>query len=187
MRPEDYVPSPTTHEVSSEAGPGGGATLLFARELDRGAPAVWTELTDARRIPGWKPFTPSRDLDAPGPVVFVMNYDAEPDRYDCVVREAAAERALEYTWAGGVLRWELAPAGGGARLTLRHALPDPSTLAAAAAGWHMCLDLLARRLDGEVFDIRPMLGRGAMDYGWEALAAHYRERLGVPAEAPPEG
>jgi hypothetical protein len=45
-----------------------------------------------------------------------------------------------------------------------------------AAGWHICLDTMQRRLDGA--DVRAVRGRAAMDHGWAQLRDAYAAKLG---------
>jgi hypothetical protein len=44
-----------------------------------------------------------------------------------------------------------------------------------AAGWHLCLDVAERMLDGE--PIGPIRGQDAMNHGWQELHDAYAERL----------
>ena len=82
---------------------------------------------------------------------------------------------LEYTWGTDVLRWELAPAGAGTELTLRHTVAGADWLPKAAAGWHLCLAVAERLLDGDPID--PIRGQAAMDFGWQALNDAYAAEL----------
>jgi hypothetical protein len=45
----------------------------------------------------------------------------------------------------------------------------------AAAGWHLCLDVAERLLDGD--DVEPIRGQEAMAHGWQELHDQYAERL----------
>ena len=47
-----------------------------------------------------------------------------------------------------------------------------------AAGWHLCLDVAERLLDGQ--PLEPIRGDDARNYGWERLHDAYAERLGTP-------
>ena len=44
-----------------------------------------------------------------------------------------------------------------------------------AAGWHICLVVAERLLDGH--PIGPIVGENAMRFGWQALHDAYAERL----------
>jgi uncharacterized protein YndB with AHSA1/START domain len=94
------------------------------------------------------------------------------------VRRAEPPRVLEYTLGTDVLRWELTATGDGTRLTLRHTVGDPSMAPKVAAGWHICLDVAERLLDGA--PIGPIRGRDALNFGWSELDAAYAENLAIP-------
>jgi len=46
-----------------------------------------------------------------------------------------------------------------------------------AAGWHLCLDVMAQLLGGE--PIGPIRGAEALDFGWQRLHDDYAAQLGV--------
>jgi len=85
---------------------------------------------------------------------------------------------LEFSWGGQDIRWELeARGGGGTRLTLWHTI-DRGFISMAAAGWHICFDvlegLLARRPIGRI------VGAQAMKFGgWQRLNAEYAKQFGL--------
>jgi hypothetical protein len=58
-------------------------------------------------------------------------------------------RTLEYDWAGEVLRWTLAPDGGGTLLVFTHTFEDLEKAARDASGWETCLESLESRLAGK--------------------------------------
>jgi Activator of Hsp90 ATPase homolog 1-like protein len=93
------------------------------------------------------------------------------------VRAAVRPELLEYTWGDDLLRWELEPSGAGTRLTLRHTLAQPGMDAMVAAGWHICLVVLARLLDGDPVGV--VRGQDALKYGWERLRDGYARRFGA--------
>ena len=94
------------------------------------------------------------------------------------MKRADAPRALEYDWGGGDIRWELEPLGGGTRLTL-WANIDRRYISMGAAGWHICLDVLDRLLDGQ--PIGRIAGPEAMRFGgWQRLNAEYAKQFGGP-------
>jgi hypothetical protein len=55
---------------------------------------------------------------------------------------------MEFTWGPDLLRIELKADGAGTLLTLTDTFDDVGKAARDAAGWHECLDLLAKDLDG---------------------------------------
>jgi hypothetical protein len=44
-------------------------------------------------------------------------------------------------------------------------------------GWHLCLDVAKRLLDGE--PIGPIRGSAAMNFGWDDLRAGYAPKMGL--------
>jgi uncharacterized protein YndB with AHSA1/START domain len=151
-------------------------TLIFMRELRQAPAVVWTALTDPAELDQWAPFTAATDLGRAGDTTLTM-VDG-PDRTDLpgTVLRAEPPALLEYTWGDDRLRWELEPAGAGTRLTLRHTLAKPEMDAMVAAGWHLCLLVLRRLLDGNPIGV--IRGRDAMAYGWESLRDGYASKLG---------
>jgi hypothetical protein len=65
--------------------------------------------------------------------------------------------------------------GDGTRLTLRHTVSDLDMAAMAAAGWHVCLDVAERLLDGT--PIGPIRGAEARNFGWDQLNEAYAKTL----------
>jgi hypothetical protein len=101
------------------------------------------------------------------------------------VTRAEAPTVLEYSWGGNALRWELAPAGSGTRLTLWHNI-DQGYIAWGAAGWHICLDVLAGLLAKQ--PIGRIVGGDAMKFDWQRLVIEYAAQFGVEAPSwPPKG
>jgi uncharacterized protein YndB with AHSA1/START domain len=94
------------------------------------------------------------------------------------VTRAERPSLLEYTWGTDVVRWELVASDSGTRLTLRHTVGAREHAPRAAAGWHLCLVVAERLLDGT--PIGPIRGADAMNYGWEELRDAYAEKLGIP-------
>ena len=153
----------------------GGATLVFVRDLRHPPATVWAALTDPAQLAQWAPFLADRDLGDPGPAVLTLvDGDTTADN-PATVRRAEPPHLLEYTWGDDLLRWELSPLGTGTRLTLRHTLTDPGMLPMVAAGWHLCLDVADRLLDGD--PVGPIRGAEAKDFGWPELRDAYAAQL----------
>jgi hypothetical protein len=75
------------------------------------------------------------------------------------------------------IRWELEPIGNGTRLTLWHNI-DRRFISWGAAGWHISLDVLDRRLSGQ--PIGRVVGPEAMkSEAWQRLTAEYARQFGV--------
>lgn len=173
-------------QARTEPAPDGRVTLVLTRELHHPPDAVWAALTDPGRLAGWAPFTADRDLAAPGDATLTMIDGDTRMPLPAAVTQAEPPRVLEYRWGEDLLRWEIEPTAHGARLTLRHTVAAPADGPRAAAGWHLCLDVAERLLDGA--PVAPIRGREAMDHGWQALHDAYAQRLvagpGVSASGP---
>lgn len=87
-------------------------------------------------------------------------------------------RLLEYSIYGQPMRWELTPAAGGTLLTVQQAVGGREWITRGAAGWHLCLETLAQRLDGG--EPEPVRGMAAMEHGWNELNEAYAGALGIP-------
>jgi len=161
--------------------------LVFVRELRHRPDKVWTALTNPSHLREWAPFDADRNLGTTGTARLTMAGAPAPESLDCSVIRADAPRLLEYTWGDDVLRWELEEIETGTRLTLRHTLDDRSLGPKVAAGWHICLDVAERALDGQ--PIGRIVAHDAKRVGWERLNAEYAGRFGIedtgwPADAP---
>ena len=47
-----------------------------------------------------------------------------------------------------------------------------------AAGWHLCLVVAERLLDGDA--VAPIRGQAAREHGWDELNEAYAAKLGLP-------
>jgi uncharacterized protein YndB with AHSA1/START domain len=174
-RREDYQPGPATDaEVREE---GGRWTLVFVRELRHPPSEVWKALTDPGSLREWSPFDADRDLGSTGTALLTLAGGATEVTCESEIRRADPPRLLEYTWNTDLLRWELEPIDSGTRLTLRHTLEDRTWLPKVAAGWHICIDVAERALDGH--PMGRIVGEDAKRFAWERLNASYAERFGV--------
>ena len=155
-----------------------GWVLVVARDLRHPPAAVWAALTEPEQLVAWAPFTAGRDLGATGDATLTMIDGVDGERMDLAVTVIRAEppTLLEYTWGSDDLRWELTATGGGTRLTLRHRVGSRADVAKAAAGWHLCFDVLERLLAGD--PVPPVRGRDALEHGWAALHDRYAAQLG---------
>jgi uncharacterized protein YndB with AHSA1/START domain len=160
-------------------------TLVFRRRLRHPRPRVWAALTERDQLTAWAPFTADRDLTQPGAATLTMIDGSTTVDLPAHVERAEPPRLLEYTWGDDLLRWELADDGDGTMLTLHHTVGDAEQLARAAAGWHLCLAVAERLLDGD--PVGPIVGAEARNHGWDALHDTYAERLGVPGGGWPAG
>jgi uncharacterized protein YndB with AHSA1/START domain len=179
---EKYAPGPAAGaEVRKD---GDKWTLVLVRDLRHPPEKVWKALTDPEQLREWAPFDSDRNLGAVGAAKLSTVGAPTPYVSETHVKRADAPRALEYTWGGGDIRWELEPLqGGGTRLTLWHNIAR-GYIAMGAAGWHICFDVLDRFLAG-----RPMgriAGPEAMKFGgWQRLKAEYAKQFGVETPGGP--
>lgn len=177
-----YRPGPAAGaEVRKE---GERWTLVLTRELRHSPADVWRALTDPAELRQWAPFDADRALDAPGPVKLATVGTPTPSVSASEVTRADAPTLLEYTWGGNAIRWHLEPVPDGTRLTLWHAI-DRGFVSMGAAGWHICLDVLGHRLDGDT--LGRIVGVDAMRFDWPRLNVEYARQFGVepPQWAPP--
>jgi uncharacterized protein YndB with AHSA1/START domain len=187
MNPHDFDPGALAHVEHRIDG--ARSTLVFVRDFRHSPAKVWAALTDPEQLRGWAPFHVDRSLEQTGAVVLRMTDGQVTQEFEANVIRAVAPVLLEYSWGKDLVRWELAPHGGGTRLTLRHTVESPEWAPRVAAGWHLCLIVAEKLLDGERVD--PIVGADAKKYGWEKLHDAYAERLGIagkgwPAELFPE-
>ena len=170
-----FQPSPPT--AAEYHADGDRWTLVFVRAMRHPPERVWDALTKPDQVAEWAPYTADRDLGRTGDATLTMIDGDVAQELSAHVTRAERPHLLEYSWGEDLLRWELAPEGAGTRLTLRHTLADRDWLPKAAAGWHLCLDVAERFLDGQ--PVGPIRGRDAMNHGWQELHGAYAERLGV--------
>jgi uncharacterized protein YndB with AHSA1/START domain len=175
MKRESYAPSSAFGaEVEKD---GDKWTLVLVRELRHPPDRVWQALTDPEHLREWAPFDADRSLGAVGTVQLSTAGVPTPQVAEAQVKRADAPRLLEYNWGGQDIRWQLEPLAGGTRLTLWHNI-NRGFISMGAAGWHICLDVLAHLLAAE--PIGRIVGPAAMQFeGWQRLNAEYAQQFGV--------
>jgi uncharacterized protein YndB with AHSA1/START domain len=151
-------------------------TLVFVRELRHSPDTVWQALTDPAELDQWAPFKAAADLAKPGDTTLTMIDGDTTMDMPATVLVADPPTLLEYTWGDDRLRWSLEPSGTGTRLILRHTLATPGMEAMVAAGWQICVGVLARLLDGDPVGV--IRGSDAMAHGFERLRDGYARRFG---------
>ena len=151
-------------------------TLVVVRELRHSPVNVWEALTDPAQLAEWAPFDTDRNLGAAGTTARLTTVGAPtPHVTETRVTRADAPRLLEYTWGGFDMRWQLEPLNGGTRLTLWTNI-DRRYIAMGAAGWHICLDVMDRLLDGA--PVGRLVGPDAMHFGgWQRLHGEYARQF----------
>jgi len=173
---EQYAPGPASGAQVRKDGE--EWTLVLVRDLHHPPATVWKALTEPEQLREWAPFDSDRNLGSVGTAKLSTVGAPTPYVSETQVKRADAPRALEYSWGGGDIRWELEPMGsGGTRLTLWHNI-NRGYIAMGAAGWHICFDVLERLLDGH--PIGRIVGSDALKFGgWQRLNAEYAEQFGV--------
>jgi len=165
---EEYTPGPASGAQIRK-----GAdkwTLILVRELRHSPEKVWEALTDPAHLREWAPFEVDGSLGAVGTVK--LTWIGTPTAIETIVTRADAPKVLEYSDT----RWELEAFAGGTRLTLWHNI-DRRFIAWGAAGWHICLDVLDRRLAGA--PIGRIVGTDALKHDWQRLNAEYAKQFDV--------
>jgi uncharacterized protein YndB with AHSA1/START domain len=155
----------------------GTPAVRFERRLDHPIDAVWHAITDPEELAHWFPSGVAAELRVGGAMRFTFSPELE---LDGEVLALEPPHRFAFRWGTDVLRFELAEAAGGTRLVLEHLLYDEGGPAAArsAAGWHLCLDALARRLAGD----QPGPAPAGMSEDWRARYDEYLA-AGVPGGA----
>lgn len=162
-------------DVSREIGKD-SATLIFTRILCHPPERVWRALIEPAEQLEWLPFVADRTLDNLGAVKLRMTDDSkDAEMLEGEVLESERPRLLIYRWGSDVLTWELSPHETGTMVTLRHMTKLPEQLSTFAAGWHICIVVLERFLDGR--PVGRIVGPKAMEFGWMMLKEQYGEKL----------
>jgi uncharacterized protein YndB with AHSA1/START domain len=155
----------------------GRPAVRFERRLGHPPDAVWRMVTDPAELKHWFPCEVELELRVGGPMRFVFSPDFA---LDGEVLEVDEPRRFAFMWGEDLLRFELAADGDATRLTMLHVLHTEGEDAAAktAAGWHVCLDGMERRLAGE----EGVTETGAPTPAWQARYDEYLAR-GFPSGA----
>jgi len=158
------------------------ATLKIERLLPGPIDRVWAYLTESDLRRQWLA-AGEMEMKVGAPFEFVWRNDeltdppgVRPDSYSAEHRmqsritELDPPRKLAFTWSNsGDVSFELKPVGDAVLLTIIHRrLPDRANLLGASAGWHLHLDVLEARVNGE----RPATFWDA----WRRLRAEYEQR-----------
>jgi uncharacterized protein YndB with AHSA1/START domain len=175
---DQYTPGPASGaEVRKD---GEKWALILVRELRHSPEKVWQALTDPAQLREWAPFEADGSLGTAGATVN-LTWAGTPATFAATVTLVDAPRLLEY----GDFRWELEASSGGTRLTLRTSI-DRRYISMGAAGWHVALDVLDRRLGG--IPTGRIAGGDAMKFaGWQRLNVEYAKLFGVELPSWPTG
>ena len=174
---DQYMPGPAS--AAHVRKDGEKWTLVLVRELRHSPKKVWQALTDPAHLREWAPFDADGSLATAGATANLTAVGAPTQPVSATtIKRAEAPRLLEYNWGGNELRWELEASGGGTRLTLWHNI-DRRFIAMGAAGWHICLDVLAQLLSGT--PLGRIVAGDAMKFDWQRLHSEYAQQFGVEA------
>jgi len=155
------------------------AALRFERRLAHPVDRVWRAVTDPAELAHWFPSAVEVDLREGSRMSFAFPDEGLPSM-DGTVLELDPPRRFAFAWGDERLRFELEPdAGGdGCLLRLTHFLSTREQAARDAAGWHVCLAELEKRLAGAEA-VAPGTSPTAE---WREHYAEY-ERRGLPTGA----
>jgi uncharacterized protein YndB with AHSA1/START domain len=153
------------------------ATLTYVRELPHEIALVWEALIDLEQLRHWFPSLVRGEFVTGSELRFEFeDFDIEMHG---AVTAVEPPRLLEYYWGEDLLRFELKPSASGATtLTMIVKLESSDKAARDAAGWHVCLDRLARQL-GSADAQAPT---AELTGEWREHYAAY-QALGLPARA----
>lgn len=146
--------------------------VILEVDLSGTAEQIWAHVTDPELLATWSPIVPERPLTEVGPVLSRESPDADPVTTD--VLATAGDHALSHRWGEDVLEWLVDEA----RLTLMMKVAARQYAPTYLAGWQVCLAVLDARLEG--LDQARIVGREALEHGWEELRARYAEELDLP-------
>ncbi len=171
--PTPYIPGPASGASIEKEGE--KWTLVLARDLRHPPEKVWEALTDPAQLREWAPFDADRNLGKVGTAT--LTTVGVPQVAQTTITRADPPKALEFSWGGQDIRWQLVPIGkSGTRLTIWHNI-DRRYIAMGAAGWHICIDVMDRALSGE--PVGRMVGPDTMKFeGWQRLRAEYAKQFG---------
>jgi uncharacterized protein YndB with AHSA1/START domain len=160
-----------------------GWRLRFTRDLAHPAERVWRAVTEAEHLRAWFPMRIHGDWVVGGPLIF-SDPDGRGLEFTGKVLAYQPPSVLEFSWGPDVLRLEIEARGTGCTLTLLDTFDELGKAARDAAGWHVCLDLLAAHLDGGGTATKPAPGRS-----WSEIHPDYVTAFGPDAATigPPPG
>jgi len=122
--------------------------LRFERRYEHPIEAVWRAVSEPEGLRQWCPAAVELELRPGAPMRFEFK-GHEDEAMSGEVVEVDAPRLLEFLWDEDRMRIELQPDGDATLLRFTHFLEDRDAAARDMAGWHVCLEQLRRRLDGE--------------------------------------
>jgi uncharacterized protein YndB with AHSA1/START domain len=155
----------------------GRVQLRFTRRFRHPPAQLWRALTEPEHLAAWFP-TQIDGERVPGATLQFVFRNGEGPTLDGEMVRYEPPAVLEFRWGKDVLRFDVRPDGEGSVLTFVNTFDELGRAARDAAGWHVCLDALAARLDGR-----------AAHGDWPQVHQHYLELFGPEAATigPPTG
>ncbi|MCJ1908403.1 SRPBCC domain-containing protein [Planococcus ruber] len=127
-----------------------GYTATFSRTLAHTPQSVWQMLTDNQKLKQWFSELSVEDLKEGG----TMRFDFEGGSYEeLAILEYEEGSILGFEWWKDQVHFEVRSLNGDTQLLLIETIRQitPHT-AKELTGWHVCLDVIQARLDGEEID-----------------------------------
>lgn len=128
--------------------------LRYERLLRHPPAKVWAAITRSEHLAHWLPCDlvgerrAGARLELPFWPETVEKYALDATPLSGEIRVWDPPHVFEWTWDVDLLRFELTPDPAGTRLIFRTWLGADGPNVDTASGYHVCLDLLAARLDG---------------------------------------
>ena len=147
--------------------------LTLGQDLDESPDWVWRHLVDPEAVAAWSPCVPDAPITVTGPVTLREHPGDEP--VAATVLELVDGQVLTHTWGADTVTWTVERFGPFSSVSVRQATASRESALDCAAGWHLCLEVLARRAAGE--DAPRVVGPDALAAGWAELRADYERRF----------
>jgi uncharacterized protein YndB with AHSA1/START domain len=152
----------------------GSVTIRFSRLLPHPPQKVWRALTEAGHLDAWFPTTIEGEFAAGAPLVFRFTKLSIPPMHGRMI-SCEPPKLLEFTWDDETLRFELDRREAGTLLGFTATFAEIGKAARDAAGWHVCLELLADALAGQAGEAQPAEQR------WREVHPRYVAAFGPDA------
>lgn len=133
------------HGVLQEQG--GRFELRFERAFDVAPERVFAAISEADGLAQWYPTTVEGERKPGAALALVFTGDDGPPLTGTVV-EFQPPSIFAFDEGDNRLRFTVSGKDSGSILSFVHGFPDASGAARAAAGWHVCLEVLAQYLAG---------------------------------------
>lgn len=162
---------------------GGRGLVTFIRSYPVGAADLWAAVSTSEGLEGW---FPSRATLDPAARTVSLSGDPNMEPSSGRILDWEPPRRWVFDWGGDALEFIVEGTAAEGELTLRNWLAEPAAAARNAAGWHVCLGELARKLGGlaPAGPHAPSGPDGPLD--WQELYEAYVE-AGLPSGAPIPG